>query len=171
MATHYELLGVRAGASTDEIQKAYRLLARRHHPDVAPEADRSTMAAINRAWEVLNDPARRRTYDAQRRAPAQPPPPRTARPAPEWEHPYSEDPGPGDLDDQPYAPVQRKPADLLVMTPVLLVAVSVAVFFFGVMSGSNGPRTISILLLPVSALGFVAAPLFVMLRSRSRSGH
>lgn len=50
---------------------AYRALARRHHPDaVAASGSASTgvdMAAINRAWTVLSDPARRAMYDASLR--------------------------------------------------------------------------------------------------------
>ncbi len=71
MASHYDLLGLPATASQDEIRAAYRALARRHHPDtqygVDPAtADRSrqTMAALNAAWAVLGDPTRRRAYDA-----------------------------------------------------------------------------------------------------------
>ncbi|HEX7277769.1 MAG TPA: DnaJ domain-containing protein, partial [Acidimicrobiales bacterium] len=71
MATHYELLGLPPDASQDEVRAAYRALARRHHPDTqydvdAATADRSrqTMAALNAAWAVLGDPARRQAYDA-----------------------------------------------------------------------------------------------------------
>jgi curved DNA-binding protein CbpA len=67
VATHYELLGVAPGASHYEIQRAYRQLARDHHPDTfagassaASEQAREIMAAINAAWTVLGDPARRR---------------------------------------------------------------------------------------------------------------
>jgi curved DNA-binding protein CbpA len=168
--THYDVLGVDPEASPEEIQRAYRLLALRHHPDVAPEADRSAMASINGAWEVLGDPDRRRSYDASIRAPETSPAPE-APPAPDWE-PLSDDDDdidPEDLSDEPYAPMERKPADMLVMTPVLLILVAVAVFFFSIMSGSEALRTFSILLVPVSAVGFVMAPLFVMLRSKSRS--
>lgn len=171
MATHYELLGVGPGATGEEIQRAYRLLARRHHPDVAPDADRAVMAAINGAWTVLSDPDRRRTYDAslgRPEAPARPAPP--PRPS-DWE-PFEpdDDLDPEDLSDDPYAPVERRPSDILVMTPVLLGLAAVAVFFMSIMSGSSGLRTFSILLVPLSGVGFVMAPLLVMLRSRSRSG-
>ena len=170
MATYYELLGVDPDASAEEIQRAYRLLARRHHPDVAPDADRATMAAINGAWAVLSDPARRRNYDAGLGHPD--PPPRSAPPAdPGWQpFDYDEDDlDPADLSDEPYTIPARRPSDHLIMTPVLLMLAAVAAFSFSVMSGSTGLRTFSILLVPVSGIGFVAAPLFVMLRSRSRS--
>jgi hypothetical protein len=173
VATHYDVLGVAADASAEEIQRAYRILALRHHPDVAPEADQTVMAAINGAWSVLGDPVRRRTYDAGLGRPEEPP---TARPTPPpdtgWQPlPDDEDDvDPEDLSDDPYAPVERRPSDMLVMTPVLLILGAVGLFIFSVVSGSNGMRTFAMLLVPVSGLGFVMAPLFVMLRSRSRSG-
>jgi curved DNA-binding protein CbpA len=171
VATHYEILGVEAGAEPDEIQRAYRLLALRHHPDVAPDADPAAMAAINGAWAVLSDPSRRRAYDAGL---GRPEPPPTPRPAPEagW-RPLDDDEDdvdPEDLSDEPYAPARRRPSDMLVMTPVLLVVGAVGLFFLSIMSGSSGLRTFSMLLVPVSGIGFVMAPLMVMLRSRSRSG-
>ncbi|MDQ3897635.1 MAG: DnaJ domain-containing protein [Actinomycetota bacterium] len=170
MATYYELLGVKRDATAEEIQRAYRLLARRYHPDVAPDADRDTMAAINAAWAVLGDPIRRGTYDAALGGPEPP-----ARPAPppesDWQPlPYDDDDlDPEDLSDEPYASARPRPSDHLVMTPVLLVVVAAAMFFLSIMSGSTGLRTFSILLVPVSGLGFVMAPLFVMLRSKSRA--
>lgn len=172
MATHYEVLGVEPGASPDEIQRAYRLLARRHHPDVAPDADRATMAAINGAWFVLGDPGRRRIYDDAMRRPEAPPTPAAPPPGDGW-RPLDEDDDdldPEDRSDEPYVAVEKRPSDMLVMTPVLLALAAVAGFFLSVLSGSNGLRTASILLVPVSGVAFVMAPLFVMLRSKSGPG-
>lgn len=61
---YYEILGVTRGASVDEIKKAYRNLARKHHPDV----DKSPGAAerfkeINEAYQVLSDSQKRAAYD------------------------------------------------------------------------------------------------------------
>ena len=168
MATHYELLGVDPDAGPDEIQRAYRLLALRHHPDVVPDADPAVMAAINDAWAVLRDPDLRRGYDAGLRRPE--PAARPAGPAPDagWRPLDDDDVDPEDLSDEPYAPAQRRPSDMLVMTPVLLVLGAVGLFFLSIMSGSTGLRTFSMVLVPVSAVGFVMAPLMVMLRSRDR---
>jgi curved DNA-binding protein CbpA len=103
---HYKVLQVDSEAELEVIQAAYRRLAQKYHPDVASDrvaAER--MAAINAAWAVLRDPARRAAYDRDRRAafaetttptrskpPVSTPPPRPTgaptRPAPEETSPY-----------------------------------------------------------------------------------
>jgi molecular chaperone DnaJ len=62
---YYEVLGVARGATEDDIKRAYRQLARRHHPDVAEDkhAAEDRFKTINEAYEVLSDPERRRMYD------------------------------------------------------------------------------------------------------------
>jgi curved DNA-binding protein CbpA len=71
---HYKILEVRRDASPEEIQRAYRSLALRHHPDRNPAPDAvSRMTAINEAWEVLGDAKRRREYDALLTRPILPP--------------------------------------------------------------------------------------------------
>jgi curved DNA-binding protein len=62
---YYSLLGVARTASQEEIQKAYRKLARTYHPDInkAPEAEEQ-FKQINEAYEVLKDPEKRKRYDA-----------------------------------------------------------------------------------------------------------
>jgi molecular chaperone DnaJ len=77
--THYETLGVGPTASSAEIRDAYRRLARQHHPDSAAGRDVGAMAAINEAYRVLGDAARRAAYDAAMRHG----PTMTAAPAPE----------------------------------------------------------------------------------------
>jgi len=63
----YKILQVDPAADPEIIQAAYHRLARKHHPDVAPDPGAANrMAAINRAWEVLGDPGRRAAYDARR---------------------------------------------------------------------------------------------------------
>jgi curved DNA-binding protein len=62
---YYKILGVDRGASSADIQKAYRKLARKYHPDVNPD-DQSAKAKfqeLQRAFDVLNDPEKRKLYD------------------------------------------------------------------------------------------------------------
>jgi curved DNA-binding protein len=54
----YSILGVPRTASREEIARAYRRLAKDHHPD-AGAAPNPTMSRINDAWHTLSDPARR----------------------------------------------------------------------------------------------------------------
>ncbi|HET9894788.1 MAG TPA: J domain-containing protein [Streptosporangiaceae bacterium] len=61
----YQLLGVGRDASQDEIQRAYRKLARVYHPDVNSDpAAEERFKDISEAYNVLSDPATRRRYDA-----------------------------------------------------------------------------------------------------------
>ena len=65
---YYETLGVPRTATADEIKRAYRKLARKHHPDLQPAAERAKAAErfkeINEAYEVLSDADKRAKYDA-----------------------------------------------------------------------------------------------------------
>ncbi|MBI2929268.1 MAG: J domain-containing protein [Verrucomicrobia bacterium] len=62
---YYAALGVPRGASQEEIHKAFRKLARKHHPDVAKDKRlaEEKFKEINEANEVLGDPEKRRRYD------------------------------------------------------------------------------------------------------------
>ncbi len=67
MASHdfYEVLGVPRNAGQDEIQRAYRKLARTYHPDVNSDpAAEDRFKDISEAYDVLSDPQTRRRYDA-----------------------------------------------------------------------------------------------------------
>ncbi|RXK14150.1 DnaJ family protein [Halarcobacter mediterraneus] len=60
----YETLEVKENASTDEIKKAYRKLARKYHPDVNKDKDaEDKFKEINAAYEVLSDPEKKQQYD------------------------------------------------------------------------------------------------------------
>jgi curved DNA-binding protein CbpA len=62
MTSLYSILQVERGAEPEVIRAAHRALARKHHPDFGGDPRR--MAAINLAWSVLGNPARRAKYDA-----------------------------------------------------------------------------------------------------------
>ncbi|HEY3318045.1 MAG TPA: molecular chaperone DnaJ [Coriobacteriia bacterium] len=57
----YDILGVARSASTDEIKKAFRRLARKHHPDAGGSEEK--FKEINEAYEVLSDADKRKQYD------------------------------------------------------------------------------------------------------------
>ncbi|HKY33912.1 MAG TPA: DnaJ C-terminal domain-containing protein [Candidatus Polarisedimenticolia bacterium] len=65
---YYEVLGVPRTATADQIKSAYRRLARTHHPDLSPAAQRAAAAErfkeVNEAYEVLKDHEKRARYDA-----------------------------------------------------------------------------------------------------------
>jgi curved DNA-binding protein CbpA len=63
----YKVLQVDPEAEDEVIAAAYRRLARKYHPDVAGGAEAAArMAAINAAWEIIGDPARRAEFDRRR---------------------------------------------------------------------------------------------------------
>ncbi|MBI5200264.1 MAG: DnaJ domain-containing protein [Elusimicrobia bacterium] len=64
---YYAALGVKKDASADDIKRAYRRLAREHHPDLKPERHKaqaeSRFKELNEAYEVLSDPKKKAKYD------------------------------------------------------------------------------------------------------------
>jgi curved DNA-binding protein len=62
---YYKILGIDKNATQEEIKKAYRKLARKHHPDLNPNDKnaKSNFQLINEANEVLSDPEKRKKYD------------------------------------------------------------------------------------------------------------
>ncbi len=79
---YYAILGVPATAGDEEIKRAYRRLALRHHPDRNPGDRRAEerFKEISEAYAILMDPVRRRDYDRLRQAR----PERGRRPEPGW---------------------------------------------------------------------------------------
>lgn len=61
---YYKIIGLKKGASQDEVKRAYRKLARKYHPDVSKEdnAERR-FKELGEAYEVLKDPEKRKAYD------------------------------------------------------------------------------------------------------------
>lgn len=79
---YYQTLGLKKGASAEEISKGFKKLARKYHPDLNPE-DKSAeekFKEINEAYEVLKDPEKRKLYD---------------RLGPNWQHGQNFEPPPG----------------------------------------------------------------------------
>jgi curved DNA-binding protein len=62
---YYQILGIAKNASQEDIKKAYRKLARKHHPDLNPNDKNAhkQFQLINEANEVLSDPEKRKKYD------------------------------------------------------------------------------------------------------------
>ena len=63
---YYEVLGLKKGASDDEIKKAYKKLARKYHPDLNrddPKTAEEKFKEVNEAYDVLKDPKKKATYD------------------------------------------------------------------------------------------------------------
>ncbi len=79
---YYRILGVPPNADLETIKRAYRELARRHHPDMNPDNPyaQARFIEIQEAYTVLTDPARRRAYDRYRTT-GRPEPAASAQPA------------------------------------------------------------------------------------------
>lgn len=71
MKTLYEILEVSETASEEIIEKAYKVLAKKYHPDLQPENQRQiaeqTMKQINEAYSILSDRGKRQEYDEKLR--------------------------------------------------------------------------------------------------------
>ncbi len=65
---YYAVLGADENSSPREIERLYKRLARKHHPDRGGNDDE--MKALNEAYRVLREDSSRKSYDAERRKPA-----------------------------------------------------------------------------------------------------
>ena len=62
---YYQTLGVARDADSDDIRKAYRKLARKHHPDLNPgdKTAEDRFKKVQEAYDVLSDPKKKQMYD------------------------------------------------------------------------------------------------------------
>lgn len=103
--THYDVLKVSQDADTDIIRAAYRVMAKKYHPDTfsgeAPPAASQAMSRLNLAHEVLSNPDRRAEYDRslQREQHSRPLPSPEPEPEPQY-FDYAPEPEP-DREDEP----------------------------------------------------------------------
>lgn len=118
----YEVLGVTQQATTDDIKKAYRKLALKHHPDRNPgdESACEKFKEVQNAYDILSDPNQRARHDMPgMRTPT--PPPRPKKPEKKkdpkdvaWENrkhgfTYADAPGPKvDLWGKPFGKEKKK---------------------------------------------------------------
>lgn len=66
MENFYKVLGINSSATPEEVRRAYRILARRYHPDLNPgDASAERFKLISQAYETLSDPEKRRNYDIE----------------------------------------------------------------------------------------------------------
>lgn len=65
MKNYYEILGVNISATGEEIRRAYRVLARRYHPDMNPDLSEEKFKTIAEAYNVLADLDKRQNYDLE----------------------------------------------------------------------------------------------------------
>ena len=66
LPNYYAILGVTSEATLEQIKRAYRRLARLHHPDLNKDAQEDRIKQLNEAYAVLSNTARRAAYDIQR---------------------------------------------------------------------------------------------------------
>ena len=103
---YYEVLGIPQGATTDQIKKKYRELARKFHPDVVQDKvlGQRVFSQINQAYRVLADPERREQYNSQLAATSN-----AARPTPAATPPRPSQPGSSQMRPAQPTPTQNRP--------------------------------------------------------------
>jgi hypothetical protein len=133
------LLGIASDATEDQARRAYRRLARRHHPDVGGDPER--FAAIADAWASW-------TLVEASSANAEP------------------EPTPDVLDDP--EPIGVPPRRSIVLLPPMLVAGGAVVAVLGTMSGLLPIAAVGVIAIGVGLAAFVLVPFWVMTRTGRR---
>ena len=65
LVDHYEVLQLSQNADSDTLERVFRLMAKRYHPDNPDSGNEDTFREVHEAYEVLTDPARRAAFDVQ----------------------------------------------------------------------------------------------------------
>lgn len=181
--THYEVLGVRSDASTDEIRRAYLVLARTHHPDFHASSGAGPVASaeeqmrrINLAWQVLGDDRDRAAYDrtiglggsstvAGGPAAAS----NIQQPSTEF-RPYFEV-DEDDDDSWRYEPDEGDPSTVppraLLMAAPALAAAGLALVAISLPTGIRALMVFGLMALGLSVLLFIGTPVIAMFRGQS----
>jgi curved DNA-binding protein CbpA len=151
----YVVLGVDTAAAHDDIRRAWLAAARAHHPDRGGDSVR--MQAVNEAWAVLGDPARRRAWDREH-----------GRKPPTGDR-EAEAPEAADvdldldlLDPRPLVEPRRSPFDL---APVALFALAIVVGCLALALDVPAMLGLAVFLFFLSCLAVVAAAMLSMRRS------
>jgi curved DNA-binding protein CbpA len=178
-ADPYEVLGVPADATPDELRRAYLSLARRHHPDAQGTSDPAVLARaerrmqeVNEAWSVLGDPARKAVLDGARRRRSRGPGRASAgAPFRPFDAGGADEPDPRDAPDTPYRPATAPPRRRsTTLVPVLLFAASVASFAAANVLSSAALAGLAVALFVGSCVGFVVLPLLALSAARRDEG-
>jgi len=158
--SYYEILGVAATASRDEIRRAYLAGARRLHPDTGA-ADQRGMQVLNEAWTVLRDPRRRRAYDRTLGLPAE-----TPRASPTFVPLAFDDDEyvAADLVEGPLRP--SRVGDTALLVPAGLLVGAIASVMLAAMTANEFLLALAFLLGVLAVATFLIAPLLVMVRQR-----
>lgn len=185
---HYQVLGVDPDADTAKIRHAYLRLARVNHPDFS-SANGEQMRLINAAWHVLGDPRRRTDYDLTLHSRAancsdtlasgagvassvsdKSQKSRITRPSSAFTPHSGYDEDDDDDDDWRYEPDAGDPATVpskvLLAAPACAFAGGVALLAVSAPTGIRLFTALGLILLILSALLFVGAPVVALFKSQ-----
>jgi hypothetical protein len=162
--THYEVLGVSTSAGAAEIKSAYRLQARRHHPDVAGTDD-AVMQALNQAWATLGDPVRRQAYDRMLGIGSSNGSSSSRRPAPPPQAPpiVVDEEGEADWDPEP-EPGPGTKRDVFLLVPVGLLGCAAVSVGLGGLLYAPVFLGLAVFFVVLAVFGFVLVPILTLKR-------
>ena len=161
------MLGVSPSAGAAEIKRAYRLQARRHHPDVAGTDD-AAMQALNQAWATLGDPVRRQAYDrllgigvtaTSTPRPNAPPPPPPIVVDEEGEADWGPEPEPG--------PGTKR--DVFLLVPVALLGCAAVCVGLGGLLYAPVLLGTAVFFVALAAFSFALVPILTLRRQARRT--